>query len=164
VLSIFSPDCDMVSCACWLEVVVCCWLYCCFSGAMWVWCVFILGECCDFRIIDALYCLCCGACGCNLVPVLCFACMVLAGDCCGCMCMRVCMPAVVRVRERACVCNGWMQRGRVLISFTEVGYVWRVGMSLRWAVLRVLLWMYATWAQRGYCCYAFAVIQIVIVL
>jgi len=66
-------------------------------------------------------------------------------------------------RERESVCNGLRQCGRVLISVTEVGYVWRVGMSLRWAVLRVL-WMYAILAQRGFYCYAFAVIQIVIVL
>jgi len=80
--------------------------------------------------------------------------------------VHACVHAVVRVRwrERVCVCNGLRQFGRVLISFTAVGYIWRVGMSLRWDVLRVLLWMHATWAQPGYCCYAFAVIQIVIVL
>jgi len=35
-----------------------------------------------------------------------YACMLLTGDCCGCMCMRVFIHAVMRVRwrERECVC------------------------------------------------------------
>jgi len=45
----------MVSCACWLEVVVCCWLYCYFSCASCVLCVFVTGGCCDFRIVDAFF-------------------------------------------------------------------------------------------------------------